>query len=112
MRHHQLCSIGAMRKLLAAGLLASALLPLAAARADHDKNELGEGYVIADGRNQQDKYRDGDCEIKRKWKKNGEYKEERKCKPPKYVEPVVVPVYPVAPVGPGITINGTAVIRP
>ncbi|OZI26165.1 hypothetical protein CAL26_02125 [Bordetella genomosp. 9] len=120
--HSVLCNRDgyAMKKLVAASLFACALLPLGSAQADRDKREPDEGYVIADGREytdnykgkHKDQYRDGDCEVKRKWKKNGEYQEQRKCKPQKYVEPVVVPVYPVAPAGPGITINGTAVIRP
>lgn len=105
-----------MKRLIVASLFACTMLPLAAAHADRDKDESGQGYVIADGReykgDYKDKFHDGHCEVKRKWKKNGQYEEKRKCKPPKYVEPVVVPAYPVAPVGPGITINGTAVIRP
>jgi hypothetical protein len=101
-----------MKKLLATSLMAAALLPFAAARADHARDDRSGDYAVADSRGYKDKYRVGDCEIKRKWKKNGEYKEERKCKAPRHVEPAAMPSYPVAPAGPGIVVNGTAVILP
>lgn len=64
-------------------------------------------------------YRDGHCKIKRELKKNGDFKEERRCKGRPYGghvhAPMPVPVYGPAPVlviDPGLTIHGTVTIRP
>ena len=65
------------------------------------------------------RYWDGACKVKRKYKHNGEYKEERKCKDepqpvyvapqPAYVapQPVYVPAPAPAP-RPGVTIQGNS----
>lgn len=68
-----------------------------------------------DGGDYKEEYREGNCKVERKWEGNGEYKEERKCKPPRYGS-AVVPVYPRYSepgiyVEPGIVIQGRAVIR-
>ncbi|WP_137896544.1 hypothetical protein [Ramlibacter sp. 2FC] len=70
--------------------------------------------ALSDHRGYKEEYWDGNCKVERKFKKNGDYKEERKCKggAPAYVvpAPVQVPV-PVGPIigpviEPGITIQG------
>lgn len=103
-------------RLLCVAILASVSC---AAGADPWKDESGHGKrhhgAYYGGGDHKEEYWDGNCKIERKWKGNGEYKEERKCKPPRYVQPVV-PVYPAYPqpgisVEPGIVIQGTAVIR-
>ena len=48
------------------------------ALADPDKDESGPGHRGRD-REYKEEYWDGDCKVERKWEKNGEYKEERKC---------------------------------
>lgn len=84
------------------------------ALADPWKDESGHGkghygnYYSGDHK---EEFWDGNCKVERKWEGNGEYKEERKCKGPRYQQPVVVPGYPVYPAEPGIVIEGTAVIR-
>jgi hypothetical protein len=98
-----------------------ACVPLAAL-ADRDKHEGGHGKHGKHRAEFKEEYWDGNCKVERKLKKNGDYKEERKCKAaqpaavyvpaPVYVAPA--PVY-VAPtpviVEPGITINGTVRLR-
>lgn len=81
----------------AAALLALVCMATApAALADRDKDESGHGrnwhaYDRDDdddgkrrghayGHERKEEYRDGNCKIERKWEKNGDYKEERKCK--------------------------------
>lgn len=73
----------------------------------HDRQEYKEEYV------------DGNCKIKRKYEKNGEYKEERKCKEPRqshyepsrrgYYEqsPVYMPAPPAVYEDSGTVIRGT-----
>ena len=64
----------ALAALLAGGLVAPAL-------ADPHKDESGHGYGKRHGkREHKEEYWDGRCKVERKWEKNGEYKEERKCK--------------------------------
>ncbi|AEG92229.1 conserved hypothetical protein [Ramlibacter tataouinensis TTB310] len=103
-------------------LFALATLPFAAI-ADPDKDESGHGKYRHGRSEFKHEYRDGNCKVEIKQKKNGDYKEERKCKghqhvhapAPVYVvpQPVVVapqPVYVPAPavvVEPGVTIRGT-----
>lgn len=77
------------------------LVPLAflalssAAMADDWKDESGKGKRH-DRREFKEEYWDGNCKVERKMEKNGEYKEERKCKPARYASQrdyrVVVPV--------------------
>lgn len=53
----------------------------------------------------------GNCKIKRKWKDNGEYKEERKCKDrPVYYQPPPAPAYYQPE--PAYVISPQVVIRP
>lgn len=85
-------------------LFSIAALPLVAA-ADSWKDESGHGKGYGRDRHEyKEEYWDGNCKVKRKLKKDGEYKEERKCKAPRYdyyePEPVYVPA-------PGVTIQGT-----
>ncbi|MDX3905561.1 MAG: hypothetical protein QHC78_07715 [Pigmentiphaga sp.] len=64
-------------------LLVPLALGLGAAQAHADpwKDESGHGYRGKyKGREYKEEYWDGPCRIERKWKGNGEYKEERKCK--------------------------------
>ena len=55
---------------------------------------------------------EGNCKVERKFKKNGEYKEKRKCNPAEYyaAPQVMQPVQPVL-VEPGISIQGHANVR-
>lgn len=84
----------------------AAVFPFSAL-ADSWKDESGHGH----GRHEfKEEYWDGNCKVKRKLQKHGEYKEERKCKGPSrvyYEQPVYVPAAPPAVVEPGITIHGT-----
>jgi surface antigen len=56
------------------------------AHADPDKDESGHGrghrhgHGHGHGHDHKEEFWDGDCKVERKWKKDGEYKEERKCK--------------------------------
>ena len=55
---------------------------------------------------------DGQCKVKREWKKNGEYKEKRKCKDRPVVSQQPYPVY-VAPLPPqGVVIQSQIHLRP
>ncbi|SIQ48352.1 hypothetical protein [Pseudacidovorax sp. RU35E] len=76
----------------------------------------GRGHGKGHGPGHKESYWDGPCKIERKWKKNGDFDEKRKCKDhgpvgygpapaPAYV-PVPVPVYP-AQRDPGVVIQGT-----
>ncbi|MEJ1166408.1 hypothetical protein V9K97_22070 [Variovorax sp. CCNWLW186] len=49
--------------------------------ADPHKDESGHGRKGRHGGHEyKEEYRDGWCKVERKWDKNGEFKEERKCK--------------------------------
>ena len=54
--------------------------PVAFADSDKDDRGDGKGQHYYYGNEYKEKYRQGDCEIKRKWEKDGKYKEETKCK--------------------------------
>ena len=96
-----------------------AAIPLAAS-ADPWKDESGHGKRHKHGHDRgeyKEEYWDGSCKVERKFERNGEYKEERKCKPPRHSHrgprhehyepaPVYVPAPPVV-VEPGVTIHGT-----
>jgi len=82
------------------------------ALADSWKDESGHGRGCGhDRREFKEEYWDGNCKVERKLEKNGEYKEERKCKGPShgYYErsPVYVSAQPAIIVEPGITVHGT-----
>jgi hypothetical protein len=78
------------------------LLPLAflaftgAAGADDWKDESGKGKRH-ERREFREEYWDGNCKVERKMETDGEYKEERKCKPARHASRrdyrVVVPVH-------------------
>jgi hypothetical protein len=83
-----------------------ALAPLAA-QADSDKHRHRHG------REYKEQYWDGACKVERKWKRNGDYQEKRKCRDGHRYgyapQPVVVPAMPA----PAIVINPPPiVIRP
>ncbi|HEV2611213.1 MAG TPA: hypothetical protein VGU61_13165 [Noviherbaspirillum sp.] len=82
------------------------------ALADPWKDESGHGKGRKhDRREFKEEYWDGNCKVERKLEKNGEYKEERKCKGPHHGHyrqaPVYVPAPPPIVVEPGITVHGT-----
>lgn len=88
-----------------------AALPLIGA-ADPWKDESGNGRGRDFERREfKEEYWDGNCKVERKLERNGEYKEERKCRPAGSVyyqpAPVYVPPGPPIEVQPGITIHGT-----
>ncbi|WP_459614495.1 hypothetical protein [Bordetella sp. 2513F-2] len=97
-----------IRLIVFLGMAAMAAAPV---MADPWKDESGHGGYRGGHKrgDYKEEYWEGGCKVERKWKGNGEYKEERKCKPAGYA-PVVVPA-PVYPVQPGVVITGTAVIR-
>ena len=97
-------------------LSAATLMTLAplAAEADSDRHHRhGHGH----GRGEyKEKYWDGACEVERKWKRNGDYSEKRKCRDDDddrgyaygYApRPAMVPMMPVAP---AIIINPPPII--
>ena len=94
-------------------LLPSLLLTLPlTVLADPWKDESGHGKGRGhDRREYKEEYWDGNCKVERKFKKNGEYKEKRKCKAPRHgyheAAPVYVPAPPPIIVEPGVTIHGT-----
>jgi hypothetical protein len=72
-----------MRSTLAVAIAAAVFLTAnGAAFADPDKDESGHGrrYGRGEAREYKEEFRDGNCKIERKWEKNGDYKEEVKCK--------------------------------
>lgn len=94
-----------------------ALLPIAAV-ADRDKDESGHGKHGKGRAEYKHEYSDGHCKVERKLEKNGNYKEERKCRAPQhgpatvYVPaPVHVPAPPTIVIEPGLVIQGTVRIK-
>ncbi|MBQ2647705.1 MULTISPECIES: hypothetical protein [Achromobacter] len=90
-------------------LSAATLMTLAplAAEADSDRHHHRHGH----GRGEyKEKYWDGACEVERKWKRNGDYREKRKCRDDyRYgyaPQPVLVPAMPA----PAIIINPPPII--
>ncbi|WP_449391877.1 hypothetical protein [Eoetvoesiella caeni] len=83
-------------------LIVSALLAAPfSAGADSWKDDGGYGY--RDRREIKQEYWEGNCKVKREYKKNGEYKEKRKCKEPEYRYYEREPVYRSG--GPAIIID-------
>lgn len=79
---------------------------------DPDKDESGHGRGHRHERREfKEEYWDGNCKVERKLEKNGDYKEERKCKGPRHghyqAAPVYVPAAPPVVVEPGISVHGT-----
>lgn len=99
-----------LRPLALLAFLTSAVSP---AMADPHKDESGHGRKGRHGgHDYKEEYWDGRCKVERKWKKNGEFKEERKCKghaarAPRY-EYEEAPVYHRPP--PGVIVQPPAVI--
>lgn len=90
-------------------LIVGALLAVPfSATADSWKDESGHGYRYE--REYKEEYWDGNCEVKREYKKDGEYKEERKCETPRYRHHDHHPVYrsggPAIIIEPVIRIGG------
>ena len=74
-----------MRTPILLGAIA-AVLASAPALADDDDHRHGHGK----GKKHKEEFWDGNCKVTREWKKDGEYKEKRKCKAPErhvYVVP-------------------------
>ncbi len=99
-----------MQRPLLALLASAALITPALAFADPHKHGPGKhGH-----HKHKDTYWDGHCQVERQWKKNGDYKEKRKCKGPAVVHHAPayapVPVYVPAP-EPGLVIQGTVRLR-
>jgi hypothetical protein len=109
---------------ISAVLFALATAPIAAL-ADRDKDESGHGKHRHGRHEYKQEFWDGNCKVEIK-QKNGDYKEERKCRGPQHVhapapvyvvpQPVVVapqPVYVPAPRGvePSVTIRATIPIK-
>jgi surface antigen len=78
---------------LLAAFAAVLVAPLVHADDDHERGH-GHGH----GKHKEE-FWDGNCKVTREWKKDGEYKEKRKCKAPERVvvvpAPAVVPAQPV-----------------
>jgi hypothetical protein len=97
---HRILKSRACSPLLA--LSTAALMSLApmAAEADSDRHHHRHG------REYKEKYWDGACKVERKWKRNGEYTEKRKCRddyrggyyaPPQVVMPMAAPAIIINP---------------
>lgn len=97
-----------MRSLWKLILPFSILVTATAAHSDPWKDESGHGKK-SDRREYKEEYWDGNCKVERKFEKNGEYKEKRKCKPVRHSQqqPVYVPPPVIAYPQPGITVHGT-----
>ncbi|WP_058642127.1 hypothetical protein [Pseudacidovorax intermedius] len=96
---------------LLAGLAGALLLAPMLALADPPH---GRGPGKGHGPGHKETYWDGPCKIERKWKKNGDFDEKRKCRDGRPVHygpapaPVYVPVPAYAPQpAPGVVIQGT-----
>jgi hypothetical protein len=110
--HIEMNNVKILRILLLPFLLAA--IPLAAS-ADPWKDESGHGRHGHGNKKFKEEYRDGNCTVKRKFDKHGEYEEERKCKGQHYSGYGHAPVYVAPPsivIDPGLTIHGTVTIRP
>jgi hypothetical protein len=85
--------------------------PLGALAHDDDHNDQGRGGYHQHQRDAKQTFYDGNCTVEQKFKKNGEYKEKRKCHGPHYRVYQAAPTFVPAPIyyggRPGITINGT-----
>ena len=105
-----------MSRLLAQLLVPLALASLSAPVWAHDDDHHGRRHHRKEYK---EEYWDGQCKVEHKWKKNGEYKEKRKCRnrPDAYYAPQPVyvappqPVY-VAPQPQGLVIDSRIVLRP
>ncbi|WP_237173801.1 hypothetical protein [Paracandidimonas lactea] len=104
-----------MKVLLHTLLLASALAALPqVALADWDDYDDDHDYYEDYGRHREfkEEYWVGNCKIKREYKRDGEYKEKRKCKPPRhrhyYEEHVYYEDAPSIVIEPVIRIGGFA----
>lgn len=96
-----------LRPLALVALLATGAM--APAAADPYKDESGHGKRRHGGREYKEAFWDGRCKVERKWEKNGEYKEKRKCKDHASRAPVYeAPVY--AGPSPGVVVQPPAIV--
>ena len=93
-----------------AALILSGTLSMGSAIADPDKDESGHGRQHH--RPIKEKYDDGHCKVERKWERNGEYKEERKCRGGGRYYPASAPVEPYPQEEPGIVISVPPIVIP
>ncbi len=94
-----------MRPLRRSPLLLATLMVLVSAPAfadedDHDHHHKGKGHQKH--HKHKEEFWDGDCKVKRKWEKDGDFKEERKCKAPR---PVALHAAPVVVYPPWIVVQ-------
>ena len=93
-----------------AALILSGTLFVAPASADPDKDESGHGR--RHHREMKEKYDDGHCKVERKWKRNGDYKEERKCRGGGEYYPTSGPAEPYPQEEPGVVISVPPIVIP
>ena len=86
--------------------LAAAAGLFASAPAWSDDDHRGRGHGHGHGHKHKEEFWDGNCKVTREWKKDGEYKEKRKCKGHAQVR--AVPVQPVVVYPPWIVVQQQA----
>ena len=97
-----------LRPLALGALLAAGVLAPAAAAPDRDESGHGNKGRHG-GREYKEEFWDGRCKVERKWEKNGEYKEKRKCKDHASRAPVYeAPVYAGPP--PAVVVQPPAIV--
>lgn len=93
------------RMSMSSGILAVVLALAGPAHADPWKDESGHGRGRHHAGDRKEEFRDGNCKVERKWKKDGGYKEERKCEGPPHGRVHVMPPPAYAP-GSGVYVGG------
>lgn len=81
----------------------AAVLASGPVMADDDDDDDRHGHRHGKGKKHKEEFWDGNCKVTREWKKDGEYKEKRKCKAPErqvYVVPAPPPPQPAVAVVP------------
>jgi surface antigen len=87
---------------------APVFLSLAFAPAAMADNDHGKGH----GHNKhKEEYWDGNCKVERKWEKDGDYKEKRKCQGPEYHEPRTVVIQQPVYVQPPVVVQQPVVVQ-
>jgi hypothetical protein len=98
-----------LRPLALVALLAAGVVAPATADPYKDESGHGRGKGRHGGREYKEEFWDGRCKVERKWEKNGEYKEKRKCKDHASRAPVYeAPVYAGPP--PGVVVQPPAIV--
>jgi surface antigen len=87
-------------------VISLAFTPGAMADDDHGRGH-GHGHD-----KHKDEYWDGNCKVERKWDKDGDYKEKRKCKGAVYREPQTVVIQQPVIVQPPIVVQRPVVVQP